>query len=399
MADSSLEGQRPIPDSLVTFAELLQANGYRTALVGKWGLGPPGSDGVPNKQGFDFFYGYNCQRQAHTLSPQHLWRNDRREMLSNPGISPHTGLKDEADPQDSAAYAAFDPHEYAPHKMHQEALQFIENNSEGQFFLYYASPLPHLPLQAPKKWVDHYRRKFGEEAPYNGGGYFPNYTPRATYAAMISCFDEQVGELVARLKEQGIYENTLIMLSSDNGPTYAGGADTPFFDSARPFRTEYGWAKGFLHEGGIRVPMIASWPLRITAGSSNDLISGFQDVFPTICEVSGIQAPEDLDGISFLPTLLGKPGQPEHPWLYWEFPSYKGQQAVRLGKWKGIKENIFDGNDALQLFDLSTDIREEVDIAKNNPDVVAEIERIMAQEHRQALVEGFRFPQLGDSTK
>ncbi len=396
LADSSLEGQWPLPDSIQTLAELLQDNGYRTALVGKWGLGAPGSEGAPNQQGFDFFFGYNCQRQAHSLSPTHLWQNDRRVMLQNELIPPHQGFPEGADPQDAAQYLRYKPRDYAPEVMHTAALDFIDKNSDQPFFMLYASPIPHVPLQAPDRWVKHYQQKFGPEKPYSGRSYFPNYTPRATYAAMISYLDEQVGELVAALKKQGVYENTLIIFTSDNGPTYAGGADTPFFDSANPFRTEYGWAKGFFHEGGIRVPMIASWPEKIQAGSESHHISVFYDVFPTLCDVAGITAPAGLDGISFLPTLLSRPNQASHSFLYWEFPSYKGQQAVRMGKWKGIRKNIFDGNLKLALYDLEKDIREENDIADQYPQIVVQIEDIMRREHAQAEVEQFRMTQLGD---
>ena len=237
-----LEGQRPIPDSTITIAEVLKSAGYSTGMVGKWGLGAPTTEGLPNKQGFDFFYGYNCQRQAHTLYPMHLWRNDERHLLSNKNVPPHVNLEDNADINDPLSYSDFELIDYAPELMHNEALNFIEKNQNNPFFLYYASPLPHVPLQAPKRWVDYYQSKIGSEEPYTGKSYFPNLTPRATYAAMISYLDEQVGDLIKKLKDIGQYENTLVIFTSDNGPTYAGGADTPFFDSAKPFKTEYGWA-------------------------------------------------------------------------------------------------------------------------------------------------------------
>ncbi|MCA9414579.1 MAG: sulfatase-like hydrolase/transferase, partial [Candidatus Omnitrophica bacterium] len=188
--------------------------------------------------------------------------------------------------------------DYAPELMHKEALHFIEENAHQPFFLYYASTIPHVPLQAPQKWVDYYTNKLGPEEPYTGRGYFPNRTPRATYAAMISTLDEQVGDLVAKLMELGIYENTLIIFTSDNGPTYAGGADTPYFESAKPFKTEYGWGKGFVHEGGIRVPMIASWPKYIEKASESGHISAFYDFMPTFRDVAGSQLDMRTDGIS-----------------------------------------------------------------------------------------------------
>ncbi len=393
--DPSLEGQRPLPDSVETVAERLKAGGYATAVVGKWGLGAPATEGVPNRQGFDFFYGYNCQRQAHTYFPMHLWKNEERVLLDNKMVAPHTNLAANADPNASASYADFHLKEYAPTAMQTEVMQFVANHRTQPFFLYYASPIPHLPLQAPRHWVEHYQKKLDEEAPFTGTSYYPNQTPRATYAAMISYLDEQVGELVAHLKALEIYDNTLIIFSSDNGPTYTGGADTPFFDSAQPFKTEYGWGKGFVHEGGIRVPMIASWPGKIQAASQSDHISAFQDVLPTLCEAAQLPIPEDTDGISFLPTLLGQP-QKAHEHLYWEFPSYEGQQAVRMGKWKGIRKGILKGNLDIELYNLETDMQEQHNVADQEPAVLAKILEIMKKEHVPAQLEAFRIEALGD---
>ena len=393
--DPKLEGQRPLPDSVVTIAEILQDAGYRTGSVGKWGLGAPTTEGVPNKQGFDFFYGYNCQRQAHTYYPMHLWHNEEKVLLNNKMVAPRSNLAEGADPNDPASYADFKLNDYAPDLMHEKALSFIEENHKQPFFLYYASPIPHLPLQAPQKWVDHYTKKFGPEKPYTGKSYFPNQTPHATYAAMISYLDEQVGDLVKKLKELGVYENTIIMYTSDNGPTYTGGADTPFFDSAKPFKTEFGWGKGFLHEGGIRVPLIASWPGRIKAGSQSDHISSFYDYLATLTELAGTTTDVPTDGISFVPELLGET-QKQHDFLYWEFPAYKGQQAVRMGKWKAIRKNIFSGNLITELYNLETDIQEQNNVAAQHPEIVKQIEAIMKQEHVPATIERFKIKQLGD---
>lgn len=390
-----LEGQRPLPDSLLTVGEMLQAAGYVTGAVGKWGLGAPTTEGVPNKQGFDFFYGYNCQRQAHTLYPMHLWRNEERHILDNKMVAPRANLAEGADPNDSTSYADFQLNDYAPALMHREALQFLDTISDQPFFLYYASPLPHVPLQAPEKWVNYYRKKLGPEEPYTAKSYFPSQYPKATYAAMISYLDEQVGDLVAKLKAKGEYENTLIIFSSDNGPTYTGGADTPFFDSAKPFKTEYGWAKGFVQEGGIRVPMIASWPGKIQAGTKSDHISAFYDVFPTFCELVNQPKPENTDGISFLPTLLQQE-QEEHAFLYWEFPAYQGQQAVRMGKWKAIRRDIFKGNMELELYDLVADPQEQNNIAADHPEVIKQIATIMKEQHLPATIERFKIAELGD---
>lgn len=394
--DPFLEGQRPLPDSLITVGEIMQAAGYATGAVGKWGLGAPTTEGVPNKQGFDFFYGYNCQRQAHTFYPMHLWRNEERHLLNNKMVRPHANLTEGADPNDPASYADFQLNDYSADLMQLEALDFIERHHKQPFFLYYASPIPHVPLQAPNKWVEYYREKFGPEEPYTGKSYFPNQYPRATYAAMISYLDEQVGELVQKLKHLGLYENTLIIFSSDNGPTYTGGADTPFFDSAQPFKTEYGWGKGFVHEGGIRVPMIASWPGKIAAGTESDHISGFQDLMPTLCDLVGQVAPSQSDGISFLPTLRGTPKQIAHQYLYWEFPAYGGQQAVRMGAWKAIRKDIKKGNLSIALYNLASDPLEQNDVSAANPEIVQQIQGIMEESHRKPALERFRIAALGD---
>ena len=394
--DPSLEGQRPISKNTITIAEVLKSAGYVTGMVGKWGLGAPYTEGTPNKQGFDFFYGYNCQRQAHTLFPMHLWRNEERDILNNKNIPPHANLKEGSNPNDESSYVNFHLNDYAPELMHNEALNFIDDNKDSPFFLYYASPLPHVPLQAPKKWINYYKRKFGDEKPYTGKSYFPSHAPRATYAAMISYLDEQVGDLIKKLKEINQLDNTLIIFTSDNGPTYTGGADTQYFDSANPFKTELGWAKGFVNEGGIRVPMIASWPTKIKPGSKSNQISAFQDMMPTFCDIIGIDVPLNIDGISIKPTLLGNFQKVTHEYLYWEFPAYKGQQAVRMGKWKGIRKNIFEGNMSIELYDISIDKQEQNDVAMVYPKIVEKISQIMIQSHSPSPIMRFKFPQLGD---
>ncbi len=394
--DPNLEGQRPIPDSIITLPEMLQEAGYATGGVGKWGLGAPNTEGVPYKQGFDLFYGYNCQRQAHTYYPMHLWRNEEKVLLNNKLVAPNTKLSADADLDNEAAYADFTLTDYAPDLMQNEALGFIEKNKDKPFFLYYASPVPHVPLQAPQRWVEYYKKKLGDEAPYDGNkGYFPNHTPNATYAAMISYLDEQVGELVTRLKTLGLYENTLIIFSSDNGPTYAGGANTPFFDSAAPFVTKRGRGKGSVYEGGIRVPMIAHWPGHIKPGSVSNHISAFQDVYPTLAELTQASPKTSLDGLSFLPALMEKE-QTEHPFLYWEFPESGGQQALRMGKWKAVRQNIKKGELDIELYNLETDLQEQNNVAVEQPELIEEIKAIFLEQHTVPVIDRFRMTALGD---
>ena len=360
------EGQYPISSSIVTFAEILQKAGYKTGAFGKWGLGPPGSEGDPNMQGFDNFFGYNCQGLAHNYYPNHLWNNQSKVILEeNSGTS--TGI-------------------YAPELIHENAIKFIEENKDTSFFLFYPSVIPHAELIAPEKYMDKFRGKYLPEKKYNGtddgprykkGGYGSQSEPHAAFVAMISILDEQVGEITAKLKELGIADNSLIIFTSDNGPHLEGGADPDYFDSN-------GELKGYkrdLYEGGIRVPMLASWPRKITPNTISHHISAFWDVLPTICEIIKVDKPNNIDGISFLPELLGQK-QEEHESLYWEFHERGGKQAVRLGKWKGVRLNMQSNPDALiELYDLSNDIGEENDLALQNPEVVEKIANIMKREH------------------
>lgn len=390
--DPNLEGQRPLPDSVVTLAEMLQGAGYTTGMVGKWGLGGPMTESVPNSQGFDFFYGYNCQRQAHTYYPTHLWRNTERDTLNNEIVLKGLGITEDQDPNDPANYEMYTQQDYAATLMHKEALQFMDENKDNPYFLYYASPIPHVPLQATEKWVKYYQDKFGPEEPYTGESYYPNRTPRATYAAMISLLDEQVGELVQKLKDQGNYENTLIIFTSDNGPSYAGGAPTEHFNSAGEFLEGLGRAKGFVYEGGIRVPMIASWPAKIQKGTQTEHISAFYDVMATCADILDIDSPIN-DGISFLPTLLGEE-QTNHEYLFWEFTGYQGQQAIRKGDWKAIRKGIQKGDLSIELYNLATDPTEQSNIAANHPEIIKEMEAIFAEQHHTASTEKFRMAAL-----
>ncbi|SHG55847.1 arylsulfatase [Fodinibius roseus] len=400
------EGNLPIPDSTVTVAEVLQTGGYQTAVVGKWGLGGPGTEGLPNDQGFDLFYGYLDQAFAHTFYPIYLWKNKERVFLDNEPVNPHIGRSSDSgnlDPEDPATYEPFhDQPDYSPALMLDEMLSFIEESGEDPFFLYYATPIPHVSLQAPQRWIDYYRDKLGEEKPYLGDqGYAPNRYPRATYAAMISYLDEQVGELIAKLEETGKYDNTLIMFSSDNGPTFNGGVDASFFNSGGPFKETRGWGKAFVHEGGIRVPMIASWPGVIEPGSKTDHLSAQWDVMPTLSDIAGVDAPDNIDGISFAPILRGdEEQQRRHTHLYWEFPASGGQQAVRLGEWKGIRKNIIrTGNMDIELYNLEEDIQEQHNIADQHPEIIEKIEGIMQKEHTPPALDNFRMEVLEEGKK
>jgi len=380
LADETLEGQCPLPAGTVTFPLLLQQAGYTTGIVGKWGLGYPGSESTPNKMGFDFFYGYNCQGWAHTYYPPFLYRNEQREYLPNELIAPHQKHDAANDPYNPRMYAKYSQKAYSPDLMYDEILKFVEDNKDKPFFLAWTTTLPHVALQAPKRWVNYYREKFGHEAPYIGTGYFPCRYPHATYAAMISYLDEQVGGLIAKLKKLGIYENTIIMFTSDNGPACNAGADPNWFDSAQPFNGGRGWGKGSLREGGIRVPMIVSWEGVIQPNTQSDHISASWDIMATVCELTNTKAPEN-DGISFVPELLGKK-QKTHDYMYWVYPEEGGSKAIRMGKWKGLILDICKiGEINMMLYNLEEDPNEQNNLASEYPNIVKNLHENMAKAH------------------
>jgi arylsulfatase len=364
------DGQEPIPADTVTIARLLRGAGYATGMIGKWGLGMHDSTGAPHKQGFDHFFGYYCQRHAHNHYPTFLWRNAEKVPLEgNPGGA--TGKQHSHD------------------LFETEALTFIRKNKDGPFFLYLPFTIPHVALQVPEDSLSEYKGKWDDPAYVGGKGYQPHAHPRAAYAAMVTRMDRTVGRILALLGELGLDENTIVMFSSDNGPTQgAGGADSAFFRSAGRLRG----FKGSLFEGGVRVPFIVRWPGKTRPGRTSDHISGFQDALPTLCEIAGAKTPTGLDGISLLPTILGKGEQRRHEFLYWEFPSSGGQQAVRLGDWKAIRQNLLKGKGStdIQLFNLAKDIGETTDVAAQHPEIVARVRSIMREQHRPSKVFPFK---------
>ncbi|MCK5269507.1 MAG: sulfatase-like hydrolase/transferase [Sedimentisphaerales bacterium] len=351
--------QLAIPDGQLTVAEIFKQTGYKTGAMGKWGLGAPDTEGHPNNQGFDLFYGNLGQVQAHWYYPPHLWRNDKRVFFE--GNTNYSGTH------------------YSHDYMAEEALQFITDNKNKPFFLYVPFLIPHVSLQVPQDSLDEYLPLGWPETPVPQGHYAACDTPRATYAAMITRMDRDIGRIMKLLKKYGIDDNTIVMFSCDNGTTPGSGVDHDFFDSVGPLRG----FKSDLYEGGIRVPMIARWPGRIKPGSTTDHISAFWDFLPTCCDLIGAKIPDGIDGISFLSTLLGKPGQQQHDYLYWETANYRlPQQAVRMGKWKGLREDITaNPNPPLELYDLDTDIGETTNVAGSNPDIVTQIEAIMTEAH------------------
>lgn len=369
------EGQFPLPSSTTTLAEVLRAAGYRTGIVGKWALGgvEPGQN--PLDHGFDFFYGYLCQRRAHNFYPAYLWRGRQPEVLAgNRAYEAHQRI---AEPltRESEYAARYGGTDYAPARMLAACREFIAESKGRPFFLYVASNLPHAALQAPQERIDRYPRAWDPQ-PYLGEkGYLPTPRPRATYAAMIAYLDHTVGEIRRALEEAGRSHDTVILFTSDNGATFNGGVDTAFFASNGGLRGQ----KMSLYEGGIRVPMVAWWPGKIPAGNTSDAVAMAYDSFATLAEIAGARAPK-RDGISYLPALLGRP-MPDRPFVYTEYPEAASMQAVFMGRFKAIRPNLSRDPDRLELYDVAGDPGETRDLAGERPDLVRRARQIMRREH------------------
>lgn len=349
----------PLRPEDVTVAELLKAAGYRTGIIGKWGLGEPETTGIPNRQGFDFWFGYLNQRHAHNYYPAFLWRNEEQFPLENE-VNHMLGGRDV-----SPGGVATKRGQYSHDLFAAEALTFVEEHRQGPFFLYLAFTIPHANNEAGNQGME--VPDFGPYADRD----WPE--PQKGHAAMITRMDADIGRLFAKLKELGIDEQTIVFFSSDNGPHREGGADPEFFNSSGPL-TGF---KRSLHDGGIRVPGIVRWPGKIKAGAVSDLPWHFADFLPTACELASIEVPEGLDGISIVPTLLAKGEQRRHQFMYWEFHEGRASsQAVRMGRWKAVRTAP---SAPVQLYDLSADIGEEHDIAAAHPEIVAQIEAYLSQ--------------------
>jgi len=350
----------PLRPADVTVAELLKQAGYATGIVGKWGLGEPETTGIPNRQGFDHWFGYLNQRHAHNYYPDYLWRNEEKVKLANEvrDVNPPGGV-------------ATKRVQYSHDLFTADALDFVTQHKNGPFFLYLAYTIPHANNEA---------RNEGMEVPSYGPYANEDWPdPQKGHAAMISRMDGDIGRLLGRLKSLGIDDKTVVLFSSDNGPHKEGGADPQFFDSNGPLRGN----KRDLYEGGIRVPLIARWPGQIAAGSGTNHVSAFWDFLPTCCDLAGVVPPEGIDGLSMAPTLLGKPQrQRQHPYLYWEFHEQGKKQAVRVGNWKAVRVNVAKKPDGpIELYDLEADLGEQENIADRYPEIVAQMTAIMAAAH------------------
>jgi arylsulfatase len=368
------EGQTPVPPGEVLLSELVKREGYATGAVGKWGLGPPGSESDPTRRGFDLFFGYNCQAHAHSHYPTYLWRNDKHVKL----------------PENSGKSGKTHSHEL----FEKEALAFVEANRERPFFLYLPFTIPHVAIQAPDDWLAPYKGKW-DDPPYDGKkGYLPHPTPRAGYAAMITRMDATVGKLLDLLAKLKLDRDTLVLFTSDNGATHdVGGVDTGFFNSVGPLRGR----KGSVYEGGLRVPLLAWRPGVVPAGKVSGHAAYFPDVLPTVLEVIGGRGKvlDGIDGLSIAAALRGEDDkQKKHAAMVWEFAGYTGQQAVRVGDWKGVRRNLRKGPARLELYDLAGDPRETTDVAAKHPDVVKKLEEVLAREHTPSKL--FPLKGLGD---
>ena len=348
-------GAGPLRLSDTTVAEVLKQAGYDTALIGKWDLAGPERTGIPNRHGFDYSFGYQHSARAHNYYPDYLWRNDTKVMLEGNANGMGT--------------------QYTHDLFTEEALEYIGQDRDAPFFLYLAYTIPHAELLVPEDSLKPYLGT-SEEKPFrrpaswkwSPGLYPPQEHPKATFAGMISRMDRDVGRLLATLKERSLDRNTLVLFASDNGPHGEAGANPAFFNSSGPLRG----MKRDLYDGGIRVPFIARWPGTIEAGVISDHVSAFWDFLPTCAELAGVDAPEAIDGLSMVPTLIGQADrQEQHAFLYWEF---KEKRAARMGDWKAVR---LKAGSKLELYDLKNDIAEEHDLSGKHPDIRARFEEIL----------------------
>jgi arylsulfatase len=371
-------GQWPITEGIVTIAEVLKEAGYATGAFGKWGLGPSNTTGSPIKQGFDRYYGYNCQRNAHSFFPTFLDSNEREELINRGLIFGH-----QQKPEGEVHADDYRLETYAPDRILDEAVKFIDKNKKKPFFLYLPFVEPHVSMHPPQEWIDRYPKEWDEEkGAYRGqNGYLPHPRPRAAYAAMISDLDEHVGTILAKLEEHGLSDNTLVVFTSDNGTTHPGrdpkfhigGVDAPFFKSTAGLR---GW-KGSVYEGGIGIPCVVKWPGKVQPGTVTDVPSYFPDWFPTLSGIAGGTLPKNqlLDGIDLTPVLKGEKAPARKEKMLWDFHNYGGQIAIRDGQWKAVRQAVLSKKPgAWELYDLSTDREEQIDLAAKFPEKIQALE-------------------------
>ncbi|WP_164104013.1 arylsulfatase [Candidatus Laterigemmans baculatus] len=383
------EGQYPISAEAVTIAEAFREAGYTTGAMGKWGLGPVGSSGDPNDQGFDLFFGYNCQSVAHSFYPPHLWRNRERIVINENPIPGH-----QKQPKGEVRLEDWIGETYAPKLMIAEAEKFIEANRSKPFFLYLPFTEPHVAMHPPKDSVEKFPEAWDDKAYRGQNGYLPHPRPRAGYAAMISDLDGYVGRVMATLEKTGVADRTLVVFTSDNGTTHprgndprfhVGGVDGEFFNSTAGLR---GY-KGSVYEGGIRVPMIVRLPDGSQAGTVEEAPSYFADWFPTLCDAAGLSRPANLDGESIWSVINGEPAPESRKPMVWVFTGYGGQVAVRIGDFKVVRQNLHSNKPGnWEVYNLRRDPAESQDIAAEQEEIIAAAKEIL----RRETAENERFP-------
>ncbi len=383
------EGQHPISAEVVTLPMILKEGGYTTAAFGKWGLGPVGSTGDPNKKGFDYFFGYNCQAVAHSFYPRHLWRNDQQVEINRQPVPGHA-----KEPEGGVKPDSFLGRNYAPLLMMEDAEKYIaaQKDATRPFFLYLAFIEPHVAMHPPKEWVDKFPAEWDPQ-PYHGeNGYLPQARPRAAYAAMIAMLDSYVGRVSAALEKAGVAENTLVVFTSDNGTTHAGkpdspfhigGADAKFFNSTAGLR---GY-KGSVHEGGLRVPLIVRWPGKVKAGAVSDAPGYFADWMPTLCAAAGLPVPDKTDGDNLWPVITGGAVPEKRRPMVWVFPEYGGQVAVRTGGFAVLRTGLKTKKPgAWEVYDITADPGQSKNPAADRQDLVREAQEILRRETAENAV-------------
>ncbi len=333
----------------VTVAKLLKSAGYATGIFGKWGLGTAGHSGIPNRQGFDEWFGYLDQLHAHTYYPTHVWENEREHFLTG-----NFGIK---------------RHDYTPDLFLERALGFLDRHKDHPFFLYYPSTIPHANNELTRESGN--GMEVPEDAPYSDK---PWPQPDKNFAAMVTRLDRDVGTILAKLKTLGLENNTLVIFTSDNGPHKEGGNHPDFFHSSGPLRG----IKRDLYEGGIRVPAMARWPAVIQPDQVSNQPWAFWDFLPTCAEVAGVKPPAAMDGISIVPALKGQP-LTGREYFYWEFHEKGFTQAVRLGDWKGVRRATLAN--PIELYNLAGDLGETKDVAAQHPEIVQKIAAILRTAH------------------
>lgn len=375
------EGQYPLSESALTLPMVFQKAGYATGAMGKWGLGPVGSTGDPNRKGFDLFFGYNCQAVAHSYYPRSLWRN-RDEVVINERPIPGHGkvVLGEVRLEDTLGET------YAPQLMIAEAERFIDSQRARPFFLYLPFIEPHVAMHPPRESLERFPADWDPEVYRGQCGYLAHPRPRAAYAAMIADLDSYVGRVLDALQRAGVADRTLVVFTSDNGTTHAGKADTHFHVGgvdAKFFNSTAGLRgyKGSVYEGGLRVPMIVRCPGRVPAGTVSDAPGYFADWFATLCEAAGLDAPGGLDGQSLWPVMRGgAPPEPHKP-MVWVFSEYGGQVAVRIGDHKVIRQGLKTNKPgAWEVYDLASDPGETLDLAADRPDLIRQAVEILRRE-------------------